>query len=169
MQIVSNAQQVFSSIEKQIKSYQDPNGIIHDKLIRAVAAGAAGELRRRVHVEGKKTDGSKIGTYEAKYLKKRQKPPYNRSSDSTIVFSLSRQMENDLFLTKEEQQANPLDVPIKLNEGYGIGFKNPLNAKKAEGLQFGNKTLKGFGVVYKLSNEEKALIKESVNILLQKL
>lgn len=72
MQIVSNAQQVFSSIEKQIKSYQDPNGIIHDKLIRAVAAGAAGELRRRVHVEGKKTDGNKIGTYEEKYLKKRQ-------------------------------------------------------------------------------------------------
>ncbi len=166
MQIVSNAQQVFSSIEKQIKSYQDPNGIIHDKLIRAVAAGAAGELRRRVHVEGKKTDGSKIGTYEAKYLKKRQKPPYNRSSDSTIIFSLTRQMENDLFLVAG---SNPEDVPIKLNDGYGIGFKNPLNAKKAEGLQFGNKTLKGFGVVYKLSNEEKKLIKESVAILLQSL
>ena len=166
MQIVSNAQQVFSSIEKQIKSYQDPNGIIHDKLIRAVAAGAAGELRRRVHVEGKKTDGNAIGTYEAKYLKKRQKPPYNRSSDSTIVFSLTRQMENDLFLVAG---SNPEDVPIKLNDGYGIGFKNPLNAKKAEGLQFGNKTLKGFGVVYKLSNEEKKLIKESVAILLQSL
>ena len=165
MQIVSNAQQVFSSIEKQIKSYQDPNGIIHDKLIRAVAAGAAGELRRRVHVEGKKTDGSKIGTYEAKYLKKRQKK-YNRTSDTKMIFSLTSQMENDLFLVAG---SNPEDVPIKLNDGYGIGFKNPLNAKKAEGLQFGNKTLKGFGVVYKLSNEEKKLIKESVAILLQSL
>lgn len=165
MQIVSNAQQVFSSIEKQIKSYQDPNGIIHDKLIRAVAAGAAGELRRRVHVEGKKTDGNAIGTYEGKYLKLRQKK-YNRTSDTKMIFSLTRQMENDLFLVAG---SNPEDVPIKLNDGYGIGFKNPLNAKKAEGLQFGNKTLKGFGVVYKLSNEEKKLIKESVAILLQSL
>lgn len=160
MQIVSNAQQVFSSIEKQIKSYQDPNGIIHDKLIRAVAAGAAGELRRRVHVEGKKTDGNAIGTYEGKYLKLRQKK-YNRTSDTKMIFSLTRQMENDLGLCAND--------PIKLNDGYGIGFKNPLNAKKAEGLQFGNKTLKGFGVVYKLSNEEKKLIKESVAILLQSL
>jgi len=166
MQIVSNAQQVFSSVERQIKAYQDPNGIIHDKLIRSVAAGAAGELRRRVHVEGKKTDGNRIGTYEKKYLKKRQKPPYNRSAESKIIFSLTRQMENDLFLIPG---ANPQDVPIKLNDGYGIGFKNVLNAKKAEGLQFGNKTLKGFGVVYKLSQEEKQKIKESVNILLQSL
>tara|TARA_R110000868_G_scaffold25994_3_gene100718 strand:+ start:7567 stop:8076 length:510 start_codon:yes stop_codon:yes gene_type:complete len=169
MNIVSNAPQIFSLIEKKVKAYQDPNGIIHDKLIRSVAAGAAGELRRRVHVEGKKTDGNKIGTYEKKYLKLRQKPPYKRSADSTIVFSLSRQMENDLFLKAEVQAANPLDVPIKLSDGYGIGFKNVLNAKKADGLQFGNKTLKGFGVVYRLSNQEKALIKESVAIMLQKL
>lgn len=46
------------------------------------------------------------------------RPKYNRTSDPKVVASLTRQMENDTSV-------------IQTGNGYGIGYLNPLNFKKA--------------------------------------
>ena len=46
------------------------------------------------------------------------RPRYNRTADTKVILSLTRQMENDLSV---------VDTPT----GYGIGYLNPLNLKKA--------------------------------------
>ncbi|MDB5199144.1 MAG: hypothetical protein JWO92_1107 [Chitinophagaceae bacterium] len=46
------------------------------------------------------------------------RPKYNRTSDTKVVASLTRQMEND-------------ESVVATGNGYGIGFLNPLNFKKA--------------------------------------
>lgn len=171
IKVVSNVNKVTLQLSAKLKQWQDPNGVIHDKMIRAIATTAAGLVRQRVHVEGKKSDGSDIGTYTERYLQLRQ-DKYNRTSDDKVVFSLTRQMENDLALN--------ITNPIKTEKGYGIGFKNPANVAKALNLQNGamphtvkpytrkgrnDKTVqvkshnrrgwKGFGQVYNLTAEEK--------------
>lgn len=46
------------------------------------------------------------------------RPKYNRSSDTKVIFSLTRQMENDMSV-------------VQSGNGYGIGYLNPENFKKA--------------------------------------
>lgn len=46
------------------------------------------------------------------------RPQYHRSDDPTVILSLTRQMENDLTV-------------IPSGRGYGIGYLNPDNYKKA--------------------------------------
>lgn len=136
-----------------------PQGI--DKMLRSMAISTAGSMAYRIHTEGKKADGSQIGTYSPEYMKVRTgkfstntrfskgkskgqirpigvftkgknkgspRPRYNRTDDTKIVFSLTRQMEND-FSLKETTE------PIKTATGYGVGFKNPKNADKAGWLE----------------------------------
>lgn len=69
------------------------------------------------------------------------RPQYNRTNDTKIIFSLTRQMEND-FSLKETKE------PIKTATGYGVGFKNPDNADKAGWLEDKHPG------VYKLSPDE---------------
>ena len=143
-----------------------------DPILRTVALAVLPELKHRVHIEGKDSDGGQIGTYSkgymvvrtgnykdaAKYKKgakagqfKEQKkagdagkhidrirlsnkgygvftgyektgqnrPVYNRTSDTKVIASLTRQMENDLNV-------------VASGNGYGIGYLNPENRKKAD-------------------------------------
>lgn len=46
------------------------------------------------------------------------RPKYNRTTDTKVILSLTRQMENDTSV---------IDTP----EGYGIGYLNPFNYQKA--------------------------------------
>lgn len=88
-----------------------------ERIVRSCAVQMSGEIRRRIHVDGQDASGNPIGTYSSKYLKLRQKK-YNRTSDSNVILSLTSQQENDM---------GAIETP----RGYGIGFKNPLNLKKA--------------------------------------
>ena len=54
-------------------------------------------------------DTSKVGL---------NRPKYNRTNDTKVVLSLTRQMENDLTV-------------VQTGNGYGIGYLNPDNFKKA--------------------------------------
>lgn len=47
------------------------------------------------------------------------RPRYNRTNDTKVVISLTRQMENDFSV-------------IATAKGYGLGYSNPENAKKVE-------------------------------------
>lgn len=55
------------------------------------------------------------------------RPRYNRTADTKVVGSLTRQMENDLGVNASD--------PIKTERGYAIGFKNPFNYDKSQWLE----------------------------------
>jgi phage gpG-like protein len=136
---------------------------------RAVASTLVPIVRNRIHVEGRAADGSQIGTYSEEYMQVRTgkfqsngtyksgkrkgetrdtgaytrgprkgqpRIQYNRTDDKTVVFSLTRQMENDFSVVETEV-------------GYGLGFKNVENSRKAE---FCEKVFKK--VVYALTSDE---------------
>jgi len=105
-----------------------------DKVMRTVATGMLNVVKVRIHQDGIATNGGQIGTYSEGYMKVRtgdfrsplisrgvnkggQRPRYNRTNDTKVVVSLTRQMENDWSI-------QPTD------EGYGLGYNNPDNFKK---------------------------------------
>lgn len=163
-----------------------------DTLARNIAQMLLGDMRERIHEQGKKTDGAKIGTYSKGYMVVRTgnyknairykkgknkgkiknagtftdlvirfdkntgvfsnyekigtaRPSYNRGSDTDIILSLTRQMENDWSI-----------IPLG-NATYGLGFKNSFNAQKAE---WGEER---YGRVYGLTKEEKQSVVDEVN------
>lgn len=67
------------------------------------------------------------GVYTKGPNKGQPRPKYNRSSDTKVVISLTRQLENDLGTNETD--------PIKTGEGYGIGFKNPENYDKSQKVE----------------------------------
>lgn len=77
------------------------------------------------------------------------RPNYNRTSDTKVILSLTRQMENDLSVEPT-------------STGYGIGYLNPDNLQKAKWCEenYGKKILS------KLTKEEVELARETaVNFL----
>lgn len=100
-------------------------------------------MTNRIHGEGKAADGGQIGTYNKSYLSLRQRK-YKRSSDSKIIVSLTRQLENNWSV-------------IATDKGYGIGFLNPLNFNKARWVEE-NKNR----VIFSLSQSELNHVSQTV-------
>ena len=67
MTITDNIPFVIGNILAKFRELDNP-----ETVSRAAAIALMPELRHRIHVEGKKTDGSAIGTYSNSYLKLRQ-------------------------------------------------------------------------------------------------
>lgn len=59
------------------------------------------------------------GTFSRGLREGQARPKYNRTADTKVIASLTRQMEND-----ESVQAT--------EDGYGIGFINPFNYQKSQ-------------------------------------
>jgi hypothetical protein len=109
--------------------------------MRPVVLVLAGELRHRIHVEGKKADGSRIGTYSRDYMRIRVK---NKRGPSTeMIWSLTRQMEQDF-------------VAIAQTDLYGLGFNNSHNFDKATWLDAARPG------VYALSESEIQLAEQTI-------
>lgn len=132
----------------KLKEAVKSDGILKDKAVRATLSTLAAEMKKRIHTEGKKSDGSKIGKYSNPYLRKRSK--FNRTDGSDVVISLTRQLEADWSIVAEN--------PIKNANGYGLGFKN--NAQyKSQGKAKGKKASKKdstSGKTISVSNADKA-------------
>jgi hypothetical protein len=103
MEITSNIPFVVGNILAKFRELDNP-----ETVSRAAAVAVEPELRHRIHVEGKKTDGSAIGTYSNSYLKLRQRKPYNRTSDPDVIASLTRQLENG-YVLKATENAYTID------------------------------------------------------------
>lgn len=95
-----------------------------DYLLRPVCFDLIELMKLRIHERGENASGKQIGTYSNSYLKYRQ-AKHSRSSDTKIIISLTRQLENDWSV-------------IATQKGYGIGFKNPFNLQKAIWVQGGH-------------------------------
>lgn len=107
---------LISSLKQKIAELSNP-----DYLFRQVVFDLIVLMKRRIHEDGTASDGSQIGTYSSAYLKLRE-DKYNRTSDTTIIVSLTRQLENDWSLISD-------------NDNYGIGFNNPFNTQKARWVE----------------------------------
>ncbi len=116
IKVSSNIKVVSTSLLKKLEVLRDPK-----PLLREVAFDVLALMHERIHEKGEAADGSRIGTYNSQYLKLRQKK-HKRSSDSKIIVSLTRQLENDWAVI-----ASP--------NGWGIGFNNPLNAQKMKWVE----------------------------------
>lgn len=103
-------------------------------------------MTQRIHVDGLASNESAIGTYNKQYLSLRRRK-YNRSSDTKIIVSLTRQIENDWSV-------------IATDQGYGIGFKNPFNFDKARWVE-ANKNVK----IFNLSTTELKYVSDTVQRL----
>ena len=103
-----------------------PDG--RDRMLRDAAGAQREDMGIRVHQDGNDSNDTAIGTYSKNYMLVRTgKVPYNgniynRGTSTDVVLSLTKQMEQDLSV-------------IALSDGYGVGYKNPDNYKKAIELQ----------------------------------
>lgn len=94
------------------------NDVLKKEVTFQVANGMLAPVKERIHSEGKAGDGSEIGQYKNTYLNYRLKQ--NRTSDTKIILSLTRQMENDFSVQAVGQNA------------YGLGYNNEENYNKAK-------------------------------------
>jgi len=133
MEITSNIPFVVGNILAKFRELDNP-----ETVSRAAAVAVLPEFRNRIHVEGKKSDGSAIGTYSNSYLKLRQKQPYNITSDPDVIASLTRQLENGYVLKATEN-------------GYTIGNASPYNDEKIKHLT------EQYGEIFQLTEAEKDL------------
>ena len=157
----SNGAEVFGVITRDLTALKSP--VENDKLLRKIASTLTASMSIRVHEQGKASDGTQIGTYSPEYMKIRtgqyksskvvrginkgqQRKKYNRTSDTKVILSLTRQMENDLSVCEQS--------PIKTTYGYAIGYQNQLNMEKLENLELKYKKK----ILTKLSKEEESLI-----------
>jgi hypothetical protein len=103
----------------------------------------------RIHTEGKKSDGTQIGTYKPSYLRYRQEK-YKRKPDTKIILSLTGQLENDWSV-------------VATQRGYGIGLKNKANLIKLEGNE------DRFGPIAKLTKDERAFAVARINQIVKQI
>lgn len=119
-----------------------------DYIPRTLSFDLIDQMTKRIHIDGKASDDTEIGSYNSQYLKLRQKK-FNRSSDRKIIVSLTRQLENDWSV-------------IATDQGYGIGFLNPLNLQKARWVEE-NKGKK----IFDLSPSEQQYVNDTVQQLVK--
>lgn len=131
MNVTTNIDQVINSLESKL------GDATKQYVTLRVATALLGPVKSRIHEEGLASDGAQIGTYDNAYLRERQKKPNNRTPDSKIVLSLTRQMEGDF------------SVQAVGSTSYGLGFNNSANYEKAvwNDRRFGH-------IVYALTKEE---------------
>lgn len=134
--------QISFPLSNKLQAMASPPSI--DNLARTIAQMLLGDMRERIHEQGKKTDGSQLGSYNNQYLKTRVRR-YNRTASRRVILSLTRQMENDWSI-----------IPLG-NATYGLGFKNSFNADKAGWAE------ERYGRVYGLTKEEKQSVVDEVN------
>jgi hypothetical protein len=144
MRIKTNLSEVTGNIARKLQVLKEK-----EYLLRPVAFGLIDKMTQRIHIDGKASDDEQIGNYSSNYLKVRQRKPYNRTGDTKIIVSLTRQLENDWSV-------------IATDKGYGIGFKNPFNLKKARWVEEG----KG-KEIFSLTTGEKEYAVDYLNELTQ--
>jgi len=133
--VQTNIPSVVKELKKKLLTVKDK-----DKILRTVATTMCAEVRERIHESGLNANGQQIGDYDPDYLKLRQKK-YNRNSDSKVVISLTRKLENDFAIGAKD--------PIKTSGGWGLGFKNDKNFEISKYME------EKYGEIWKLTSAER--------------
>lgn len=121
-----------------------------DSLLREIAVSMLAVTQKRIHTDGKKADGSQIGTYSNSYLKVRSNPKNKLGTDPNIILFFTGQMQNDYKV-----------VPLSDTE-YALGYDNQLNADKADWAE------DRFGKIFALTDDELGQVRLIVQEYLDK-
>jgi hypothetical protein len=141
--IKTNIGEVTEAIKEKLAKLGDK-----EYIPRTLSFDLIDRMTKRIHIDGMAADESQIGTYNKDYLSLRRRK-YNRTADSKIIVSLTRQLENDWNV-------------IATDQGYGIGFLNPFNFDKARWVE----AQKGKKIFF-LSPSEQQYVNDTVNILVK--
>ena len=106
-----------TNLREKLMKLQDP-----EYLLRPVCLGLMDLMTYRIHNKGQDALDEQIGTYNKSYLKYVRVKKWNRTSDQTIIVSLTKALENDWTVTPTEF-------------GYGLGFKNAFSLQKARWVE----------------------------------
>lgn len=136
--IKSNFSKVAGDIVRKLQLIRDK-----DYAIRPVVFDAIDLITKRIHEDGKASDGAQIGTYSKGYMRTREKK-YKRKPDTKVIISLTRQLENDYSV-------------IATEKGYAIGFINKFNKQKSEWVEatYGKK-------IFNLTTSEREYVQEAI-------
>lgn len=120
-----------------------------ENLLRPVAFDLTAIMTERIHDKGLASDGGLISQtgYSNSYLKVRQEK-FNRTADTKVIISQTRQLENDWSV-------------VEIKNGYGIGFKNQHNRDKARWVEATYKK-----EIFSLSEDERQYATKRFNELL---
>ena len=109
-----------------------------DKMTRLQATTLLAKMRKRIHVEGRASDGSPIGSYSDAYLKY-VRPKHGRKEGSKVVLSLTRSMEQGM-------------------NGTAIGYATPELFQRAKWQE--KRPAYGSRAIFSPTQEESALVEE---------
>ena len=118
-----------------------------DEMTRLQATTLLAQMRKRIHVRGMATDGKPIGTYSPKYLKY-IRPKHKRSTDSKVILSLTRAMENGMIL-------------FPITNGTAIGYATPELLQRARWQE--KRPAYGARAIFSPTKEELQLVNEIGN------
>lgn len=173
MKIQSNIKIISTDLKNNFKKLQDPEYLLREIAfdvvdmmtkrihIDGIASDggrigdySAGYMKVRTGDFGNSgtfTKGSKkgqtknSGVFSRGLHKGEPRPKYNRNSDTKIIVSLTRQLENDWSV-----------IPVE--KGYGIGFLNPFNLQKARWVEEGQNKK-----IFDLTDTESQYVEDQIN------
>jgi len=138
--ITTNISQVFNKLKSNFELLEDK-----EYLLRPLAIEVLPLMKERIHIEGKASDDSQIGTYSNGYMAARVKA--KRGESRKVIVALTSQLEQDWSVQATQT-------------GYGIGFNNKINVDKMRWVeQQKNK------IIANLAPEEKQYIRERLQEL----
>lgn len=125
--------------------------VLHDneKLFRQPCFDLIDLMTKRIHEDGKDSSGKGIGEYSDRYLQLRVEK-FSRKPDKKIIVSLTSQLENDWSV-------------VATKNGYGIGFLNALNLKKARWVEAGQGKK-----IFSMTKSEKEYVTDSIRDIVKK-
>lgn len=138
--ITTNISQVFNRLKSNFELLEDK-----EYLLRPLAIEVLPLMKERIHIEGKASDDSQIGTYSNGYMRAREKA--GRGESRKVIVALTSQLEQDWSVQPTQT-------------GYGIGFNNKINVDKMRWVE----EHKG-KIIANLAPEEKKYIKERLQEL----
>lgn len=144
IKINTNIGEISAKLKKKLEKLGDK-----EYILRPICFDIIDLMTKRIHEEGIASDGGQIGTYGSGYLKYRQRE-HKRTSDTKVIVSLTRQLENDWSV-------------IATEKGYGVGFQNSFNLQKARWVE----EIKD-KIIFNLSSSEKAYVTKRIQELTDK-
>lgn len=128
-----------ASDNSQIGTYSSGYMAVRTGVFKSNEVYKSGPNKGKNKPEGKFTRGKNKGL---------SRPNYNRGSDTKVIVSLTRQLENNWSV-------------IATTNGYGIGFTNPFNLQKARWVE----GIKG-KTIFNLSKAEQQYAVDRINELI---
>lgn len=116
-----------------------PDDAIRDKVLTQVAGNVIFLMRDRIHEQGRRADGSAIGTYADSYKYTRKK---NNMEGDNVIFVLTGKLQQGW-------------TAVPTQNGYGVGYLYTDLYKLVQLYRTDAALLAKFGKVFDLSDEER--------------